>query len=81
MLIRCSRCQTKAIITTRSELTPQFTKLYCVCTNAQCGHTFVMNLEFDHTLSPSAFDLSEAARKALQECSSTRHIQLRLELA
>lgn len=50
MLIRCDRCHSKAIITTRREMTPQFTRLYCVCTNAECGHSFVMNLEFAHTL-------------------------------
>lgn len=78
MLIRCDRCHSKAIITTRREMTPQFTRLYCVCTNAECGHSFVMNLEFAHTLSPSALDLPEATREALRECGGRRQVQLLL---
>jgi len=66
MKVVCDRCQSKARITTRREVTPLFTKLYCVCTNAECGHSFVMHLEFAHTLSPSALDLSDATKKALR---------------
>lgn len=78
MLIRCDRCGGKAIITTRREVTPQFTKLYCVCCNAECGHTFVMNLEFAHTLSPSAFDLPKATREAIRGGGGRRQVQLLL---
>ncbi|HEU6437404.1 MAG TPA: ogr/Delta-like zinc finger family protein [Nitratidesulfovibrio sp.] len=53
MRIICDKCHGKARITTRREITPRFTKLYCVCNNAECGHSFVMHLEFAHTLSPS----------------------------
>jgi hypothetical protein len=28
--------------------------LYCQCLDAKCGHTWVSNLSFDHTLRPSA---------------------------
>ncbi|WP_334351387.1 ogr/Delta-like zinc finger family protein [Enterobacter bugandensis] len=27
--------------------------LYCACTEVECGHTFVFNASFSHTLSPS----------------------------
>jgi hypothetical protein len=27
-----------------------------VCNNAECGHSFVMHLEFAHTLSPSGLE-------------------------
>ncbi len=57
MRIICDRCHGKARITTRREITPRFTKLYCVCNNAECGHSFVMHLEFAHTLSPSGLDM------------------------
>lgn len=76
MRIVCDRCQSKARIATRRAITPQFTKLYCTCTNAECGHTFVMNLEFAHTLSPSALDLPEATREALRGCGGRRQVQL-----
>jgi hypothetical protein len=31
-----------------------FVRLYCQCSSAKCGHTWVANLTFSHTLSPSA---------------------------
>lgn len=31
-----------------------FAKLYCQCLDAKFGHTWVANLTFSHTLSPSA---------------------------
>ncbi|EPR43125.1 transcriptional activator Ogr/delta [Desulfovibrio sp. X2] len=70
MRIICDRCKSKAIITTTRELTPQFRKLYCACTNPECGHTFVVNVEFSHTLSPSALDLPDTVRQALRSCST-----------
>ncbi|BFR48746.1 ogr/Delta-like zinc finger family protein [Nitratidesulfovibrio sp. HK-II] len=56
MRIICDKCHGKARITTRREITPRFTKLYCVCNNAECGHSFVMHLEFAHSLSPSGLE-------------------------
>lgn len=79
MRIVCDRCGHKAKIATRRSETPYFTKLYCVCTNPECAHGFVMNLEFSHTLSPSALDLPEATRDAIRECGGgRRQVQLLL---
>jgi hypothetical protein len=78
MRIRCDRCLSKATIQTRREETPRFTKLYCTCTNPECGHTFVMHLEFGHTISPSALDLHEQTRAALKQCSGPHQVQLLL---
>jgi hypothetical protein len=75
MRIVCDRCGHKAKISTRRNETPYFTRLYCVCTNPECAHSFVMNLEFSHTLSPSALDLPEQTRTALSECTSRREVQ------
>jgi len=33
---------------------PQLPDVYCQCNNLECGHTFVMNVSFSHTISPSA---------------------------
>lgn len=33
---------------------PQLSDVYYQCTNLECGHTFVMNVSFSHTISPSA---------------------------
>jgi len=65
MRIICDKCHGKARITTRREITPRFTKLYCVCNNAECGHSFVMHLEFAHTLSPSGLKHSSMAHHAV----------------
>jgi hypothetical protein len=32
----------------------EFARLYCQCSSPHCGHTWVANLTFSHTLSPSA---------------------------
>lgn len=78
MRIICDRCHGKARICSRREVTPQFTKLYCACNTPECGHAFVMNLEFAHTLSPSALDLPDTTRQALAECGGRREVQLLL---
>ncbi len=69
MRIRCDRCGEKAVIRSSEEISARLKKLYCACTNVRCGHTFVMDLSFGHTLSPSAFDLPEAVRNAVQSAS------------
>lgn len=66
MRITCDRCQGKARINTTRKITPRLSKLYCACTNVDCGHTFVAHLEFGHTISPSALDLSAEVREALR---------------
>ncbi|MEG6550771.1 ogr/Delta-like zinc finger family protein [Desulfocurvibacter africanus] len=76
MRISCDRCRSKARIATTREITPRLRKLYCACTNVECGHTFVMHLEFGHTISPSALDLPEATREALRDCASPAQAQL-----
>lgn len=70
MRIKCDRCNSKARIETTREITPTFTNLYCSCTNPHCGHTFVVDVIFSHTLSPSALDLSDAMRSALRGCAT-----------
>lgn len=70
MRIICDRCGSKARIETTREITPVFRRLYCSCTNVECGHTFVMELSFSHTLSPSALDLPPETREALRGCAN-----------
>ncbi|EGJ51649.1 ogr/Delta-like zinc finger family protein [Desulfocurvibacter africanus] len=76
MRISCDRCGSKARISTTSKVTDQLSKLYCACTNVECGHTFVMHLEFGHTISPSVLDLPEATRDALRDCANPAQAQL-----
>ncbi|EGE4660868.1 ogr/Delta-like zinc finger family protein, partial [Salmonella bongori serovar 48:i:- str. 94-0708] len=41
---------------------PQLSDIYCACNNVECGHTFVVNMTFSHTLSPSALTGAKAVR-------------------
>ncbi|MFJ2451399.1 ogr/Delta-like zinc finger family protein [Pseudomonas protegens] len=54
MRVYCIECGSKGRIASRDELDKKFAKLYCQCTSATCGHTWVAHLTFSHTLSPSA---------------------------
>ncbi len=78
MRIRCDRCEARAVISSSKELSNRLKKLYCACTNVHCGHTFVMDLSFGHTLSPSAFDLPEKVRADIQRAS---RVEVRSALA
>lgn len=42
-------------------------QLYCSCNNPECGHTFVMEVTFSHTLSPSAMDIPRAALEKIRQ--------------
>ncbi|MFA0810834.1 ogr/Delta-like zinc finger family protein [Microbulbifer epialgicus] len=57
MQINCFKCGSKSVITSRNEIDPKLSQLYCACKNVEhCGHTFVMDLSFRHSVSPSAQD-------------------------
>lgn len=53
MQINCTECGGKSIIRNTVRLDPKMSKLYCICKNPHCGHTFAMDLCFSHTISPS----------------------------
>ncbi|MCP2230162.1 putative RNA-binding Zn-ribbon protein involved in translation (DUF1610 family) [Erwinia aphidicola] len=52
--IECTECGSKAIIRKTNRKHRELADIYCACTDVECGHTFVMNLTFSHTLSQSA---------------------------
>lgn len=54
MQIDCKECGGTAIIHSRKKLDTKVSQLYCSCKNPVCGHTFVMDLVFSHSLSPSS---------------------------
>lgn len=66
MLIRCNQCAGKSHIFRRENITPDYTKLTCRCNDPHCGHTFIMELTFSHTLSPSASQLDRIFFERLQ---------------
>lgn len=54
LTIYCPECSEKAMIKKSNRKHKELTDLYCACRDPLCGHTFVLNLTFSHTLSPSA---------------------------
>ncbi|WP_368912689.1 ogr/Delta-like zinc finger family protein [Proteus mirabilis] len=54
LTIYCPECGEKAMIKKSNRKHKELTDLYCSCRDPLCGHTFVLNLTFSHTLSPSA---------------------------
>ncbi|AWI51402.1 transcriptional regulator [Actinobacillus porcitonsillarum] len=46
-------CGSKAVVTKTERMHSNLKKLYCTCKNPDCGHKFVMNLEFSHTTTSS----------------------------
>lgn len=52
-MVECKICGSKALINKSQREHKEFTKLYCTCKNQDCGHKFVLNLEFSHTTKPS----------------------------
>lgn len=51
--IKCPECGSPAIIRKSDWKDKKLADLYCACTEVECGHTFVFNAHFSHTLSPS----------------------------
>ncbi|MEY0880785.1 ogr/Delta-like zinc finger family protein [Providencia stuartii] len=52
--IFCPECGEKAIIRKSNRKHREISDLYCACSDVECGHTYVLSLTFDHTISPSA---------------------------
>ncbi|MCJ2164644.1 MULTISPECIES: ogr/Delta-like zinc finger family protein [unclassified Pseudodesulfovibrio] len=69
--VYCPICKRVARIESSNSMSRQFKQAYCACSNPECGHTFVMNVEFSHTLSPSALSLSKELRDRIRETAPT----------
>ncbi|WP_268799052.1 ogr/Delta-like zinc finger family protein [Pseudomonas huanghezhanensis] len=76
MRVNCKECGSKGRIGSREELSAEFAKLYCHCSNAACGHTWVANLTFSHTLSPSAQAVDRLILDRLREMSRAQQCEL-----
>ncbi|UQV23043.1 ogr/Delta-like zinc finger family protein [Vibrio sp. J383] len=61
MRVVCPECGEKARIQKSNRISAGYSDLYCSCSDPECGHSFVMNLTFSHTLSPSAKTTSQLA--------------------
>lgn len=54
MRVFCRECGELGRITKTHRLSRDTADLYCQCTDAECGHSWVSQVSFAHTLSPSA---------------------------
>lgn len=54
MRVYCQECGSVAKVKKTHRKHPYISDIYCACTDVECGHTFVMNMTFSHTISPSA---------------------------
>ncbi|BBM04182.1 ogr/Delta-like zinc finger family protein [Microbulbifer sp. GL-2] len=81
MLINCIKCGSKATITSRKDLDPKLSQLYCACKNTDCGHTFVMDLSFKHTICPPATDRRALLLGLINTMPTTERNELLKQLA
>ena len=59
MRIKCPECGARAVIKSTNPIHPQLTDAYCACSDVNCGHTYVLQISFKHTLSPSRKSLDD----------------------
>ena len=74
MFYRCPHCQAPSTIRTSVQSSAILREMFYQCTDAECGHTFVVHAEAVRTLSPSAkpdplvyLPISEHTRRAVTE--------------
>jgi hypothetical protein len=80
MRVLCTSCGKKAVIGKTDRLSLAHANLYCSCSDPECGHTFVANVSFSHTLSPSAKSASQLVRQLVNAMSPEHRSQLQREL-
>ncbi|WP_411178463.1 ogr/Delta-like zinc finger family protein [Pseudomonas aeruginosa] len=54
MRVYCRVCNSKGKINTTRQQTNEFSKLYCSCSNPECGFRWVSHLSFSHPLDDQA---------------------------
>lgn len=52
MRVYCGSCGKKSRISRVEQESPTYARLYCMCLEPQCGHSFVSEFSFSHTLKP-----------------------------
>lgn len=65
VFVSCPTCGERARITSSREASATVKQLYCQCHDPLCGHTFVVDMQFSRTLSPSAKALPDELKEKL----------------
>ncbi|MGF1758858.1 ogr/Delta-like zinc finger family protein [Photobacterium sagamiensis] len=81
MRVFCPECGDKARIQKTNRISTSYADLYCSCSDPECGHSFVMNLSFSHTLSPSAKNTTELVTALVNSMSPEKAKELHSQLA
>ncbi|WP_375750931.1 ogr/Delta-like zinc finger family protein [Vibrio sp. HN007] len=81
MRVICPDCGAKARIGKTNRITSKVSDLYCSCSDPECGHSFVVNLCYSHTLSPSAKTTSDLAVRLVSALSPEKQKQLHEQLS
>ncbi|EOB4245197.1 ogr/Delta-like zinc finger family protein [Vibrio metschnikovii] len=81
MRVICPECGCKSNIQKSNRLSNSHADLYCSCTDPECGHSFVMNLSFSHSLSPSAKTTSQLAFDLIKALPPEQRQQLKHQLS
>jgi len=81
MRVICPECGEKARIQKSNRISTEYSDLYCSCSDPECGHSFVMNLTFSHTLSPSAKTTSQLAFEMIKALAPDQRKELKQQLS
>ncbi|HAS6319053.1 TPA: transcriptional regulator [Vibrio vulnificus] len=81
MRVICPECGEKSRIQKSNRISMSYSDLYCSCSDPECGHTFVMNLSFSHSLSPSAKTTSQMAFSLVKALAPEQQKELKQQLS
>ncbi|WP_086051192.1 ogr/Delta-like zinc finger family protein [Vibrio syngnathi] len=81
MRVICPECGEKSRIQKSNRISAGYSDLYCSCSDPECGHSFVMNLTFSHTLSPSAKTTSQLAFEMVKALAPDQRQELKQQLS
>ncbi|WP_456297293.1 ogr/Delta-like zinc finger family protein [Vibrio sp. AK197] len=81
MRVFCPECGAKSCIQKSNRISSKYADLYCSCSEPECGHSFVMNLTYSHTLSPSAKTTSQLAFNMVQALPPEQRKELQHQLS
>ncbi|MEZ8729382.1 ogr/Delta-like zinc finger family protein [Vibrio splendidus] len=74
-------CGEKSRIQKSNRISAGYSDLYCSCSDPECGHSLVMNLTFNHTLSPSAKTTSQLAFEMVKALAPDQRQELKQQLS
>ncbi|MFB2830291.1 ogr/Delta-like zinc finger family protein [Aeromonas jandaei] len=80
MRVFCRECGGKGKITKTQRFSADTSDSYCQCNDPECGHTWVIQHSFKHTLSPSAFTTTQLALSLIKSLGPDGRKTLQREL-